>query len=491
MKENLCQKKIELLQSKQSRDTTNFVLGFDKVAYMTTTQDYKTHNVKDVPNQDDLVFDMGKSHIPDFCPEYAECRKTKPSEYQVSFTIDPNQPSTASKTTAEDRKKHTNDLRSTHFQLGSCSDSKTSETGHSFCEMPKIEQPEMPDTSERCKSTVFRPGDWNSNDRKMITHSVTKSDFLGNEEKPNVPKDTESSVIFNQRATHFQLGSEQNKNESIYKKDFMTSPNLLTFKPALASAPTPAMVIPKDTDLRFESTLQRNFGNCDPDLMLKMKEERKRNSEENKMKNHMKNNVPISFKKEETSSNISQQLKSTTTCHFHQPLQKEENKPFSGVPEYNHFTSNYNGVEATQSETKARYVDRVVEKECKELREKCQLQFKDNKTTHFDFGIDNNETESEHSSQYQKHLPLDPSLPAAGKGLPEKKHYQHIHHCYTDEKNELKSVMKKDYLPIEDKVAAERVQVETLPTHFFHMDNNSKGTQNSTTKTDFVAPEVF
>lgn len=486
---------VKPIQSKQSRDTTNFVLGFDKVTYLTTTEDYKSHEVKDKPKKSQ-VYDMDKSHIPDFCPEYVECRKTKPSEYQVSFTLDPSQPVSTLKT-SEDRKKHTNDLRSTHFQLGSCSDSKTSETSHSFCEMTKKEQSKMLYASERCKSTVFRPGDWNNNDQKMIKQSVTQSDFCRCEEiKPRA----EAHARYH-RATHFKLGSEQNKEDSIYTKDFTTSPNLATCKPSLANAPVPAMVIPTDTDTSFESTLQSNFGNCDRDIMLQLKEERKTNCTENKCR-QTKNSVPISFKKE-ASSVIPQHLMSTSTCHFHQPLEKEENKPYTGVPEYNHLTSDYNGTETKQSETKASYLELPIA--CKELREECHRQFKENKATHFDFGIDNlNDTVTEQCSQYRQHLPLDPSLQPAGKSLPEKKLYRHIDGIggqYTpaqitkqsDSNIEIQStsVMKRDYKPVSSQRVTENIPVKTVDTHFFHMDNDFQGTQNSTTKTDFLPPEMF
>ena len=471
----------------ESRNATSFTLGFDKVTYMTTTEDYKSHGMKCKPES--IVNNMNKSLIPDFCPEYAKSRHTEPSEYQVKYKVDSNQPP-QKYTTSEDRKKHTNDLRATHFQLGSCSDSKTSETGHSFCEITTKEPPKMDYASERCKSTVFRAGDWNSNGRKMIKESVTKSDFTPCSETriENEVEDEIMSKLY-QRATHFKLGSAEDKDDSIYTKDFLAAPNVTTYRPSIASAPVPALVIPNDCadSGRFKSTLQRNFGRPDRDIMLELKEERKNNCTENKMR-MAENSVPISFKVPKQL--IPQQLKSTTACHFHQPLEKEDNRAYfaTGRTEFNHLNGSYNSPKARQSETKASYLGSPVD--CRDLRAECHRQFADNITTHFDFGIDDEQPVSEHLSQYRQRQSVDPTLRAAGKSLLKTKDYCHIEQ---ETRNIGTSVMKRDYKRVscEDICEKGRPKPVGCPTHFFHMDNDFQGTQNSATKDDFKSPETI
>lgn len=479
----------------QSRDTTNFVLGFDTCgAYLTTTQDYKNHDdYQYIKNEQH--FDMDKSQIPDFCPEYLESRNTEPSEYQVSFKLDPPGKRTPIRT-ADERKKHTNDLRATHFQLGSFAEPTNSETSYSFCQVTKKKQPKMLGAAERTKSTVFRAGDWNRSDRKILPKSITGKDFIEPDFKPQ--KDERNFTVpttFEHRSTHFKLGNDE-LNDSSYSKDFITVTGQNSSKPVLASPPSPALIIPNDTDTNFESTLQRNFKTTDCKDMLQRKHERKKNCMKNKCR-QTENSVPISFRKE-TSKTVPQTLMSTTKCHFPKQSSKGPERETGFTDPYNHLTSDEN--EVRFSETKARYLDPP--SSSKELRKECYRQFNYNISTHFDFGTDIPESVTEQNSQYRRHLPVDPSLRAAGKSLPQKKRYHHINGIggrvipgqitkQSDSNLDIQSttVMKRDYKPVCNlHNTSMDVPIKTLKSHFFHMDNDFQETRNSTTKTDFLPP---
>ena len=315
---------------------------------------------------------------------------------------------------------------------------------------------------ERSASKVFRPGDWNRNDRKLLAKTVTQKDFTIPVHSTSINDNKDYNI-----ATHFELGSVESATHSSYHKDFAMTPKIASQRPVLVSEPAHSKLFPCDIDTNFISTKHEEFKDNGRDFILSLRKERMSAMDENK-KRHASISVPISFKQEPLPP-IPCKLMSITTSDFHQPPSHVEEENHCPTAQYNHLSGDYN--KAFLSEAKQSYTPHM--NASRKLRNESLRRQQDNKSTHFVFGVDRlDEKKTEHDSQYRLHLPVDPSLKPAGKSLPHKNIYSHIYPCmsvkekignrYVSSKmpeveggnceKELlpASVMKQDYVPQEN-----------------------------------------
>lgn len=386
---------------------------------------------------------MGVPAFQDFRPKLTEIKTSGSSEYQKQYALgeDYELPKLQ---TIEERRLHTNDLRATHFQLGDFKENSFSETQHSFVNFQggNNSTSQKCDNTETYKSNVFRDGDWNKLDRHLLSKSITQKDF--DMPESYIPKQRPASETEYQRSTHFNLGSLKSKNNSVYNKDYVQTSNYKCgrlYQPI--AKPIHSRLFPcSDHTNQFISTNSHAYGTKDEELTLKMRKERIKSLEETKKK-HNSNAVPLAnFDKDAKS--IPQKLLSVTKSAFygHHTAPRSPEKQLS--PIFNHLNGNFTN--RNLSECQNSYGP--LEQQAKEVRNNCLQRQQDNKATHFEFGNGNTNKKSEHSAQYGVLMPLDPTVRAAGKSLPQTKVYSHIFSHTGEEKASLyqKSVMKCDYL---------------------------------------------
>ena len=212
----------------------------------------------------------------------------------------------------KERKKYTNDLRETHFCLGTWHTKNTSETKHSIGFENSIDEEQnnrffgsarggslssaslhdcrnnnsMVDRN-RHESKVFRDGDWNRTNRKSIKSSVTRKDFI--DPPPyrtsllsSSCEDGNSMLKFNHeftkpnyhRATHFDLGNASSGSDaSLYHKDFAVKPLTFAYDRERACCElghrNPTLeLFPKGTQQSFITTKDTKFKDHGTDNLL-------------------------------------------------------------------------------------------------------------------------------------------------------------------------------------------------------------------------------
>lgn len=499
-------KKLDDVHNNQSRDATNFMLGFDKPNYLTTNQDYKQHpGVKTINYQQT----DHTTHIADFSPKYSDKHSSlDPSEYQLSFQAYAIEQRPVPKSLKE-RRKHTNDLRETHFMLGDSSCPKTSETKHSFGEITSavpVVEIQKSNALETYVSKVFRSGDWNHTDRSLVKAGVTHQDF--HPHHLHGQKETSPNTL-NHRGTHFNLGSGSDKNNSVYQKDFTLSTERKTTKPSFEGTPPPAKLLASDYSTAFVTTQQDFYRDRQLDA-LELRKQRQLALEKVRQR-HQQKAVPLSPQHGGSLVSTSEKPISMTTSDFPKHLVQLDDSKMPVISVYNHLSSN-NENKTKISEAKACFTPH--KNVSTALRDECQTRRRDNKSTHFLFGTDSiHENQSEQCSQYRVPLPVDPTLQAAGKGLPQGKIYSHVYPCLQalEVENRRKgyasklesesmrceklpsSVMKQDFKELQlhtPKLTNEHVSTPLVNSHYFHMDHQFSGTQMSTTQLDFKAPDI-
>jgi len=482
-------------KTEHSRDKTNFVLGFDESRrYLTTATDYRPHTSLSSPSR---IHVDNTTNIPDFSSQYNKDLKLEKSEYQNQFdeltrnTIRPPMRS------LKERQQYTNDLRSTHFQLGSCETKTGTETQHSFIDFKNscIDDDLKRGALETYKSRVFREGDWNQTNRHMLKKSITQNDF--------VTKDATSCRLPTQKSyqqrTHFSLGSDTNKTASSYDKDYGLAQANFSDQSINGSlyVPCDAEIFPKNDENHFITTHDNNFKAKDKELTLQIKRERICDLNKN-IERHSLRSVPFCTTDDISSSSIPRKLMSMNKSAYQVQYPTLCDKVASpNSPTYNHTKGDYN--ETIRSEFQDSFS--AHDQRATEIRNECMLRRKDNKSTHFVFGTrDCGEFQNtEQASQYSKHVPLDPTLLAAGKSLPFTKSYSHIFSCGDGESHSeglQQSIMKNDYrlmdtersLQVPNRCNMSRDKEVVMDTHFFHLDDEYKGCLQSTTQTHFITP---
>lgn len=476
-----------------SRDTTNFVLGFDQTNYITTNQDFKPCYIeKQIPCKGDT-----KTHIADFCP--GNTKSNDHTEYEISFDSNSQHPKPVPQT-LEERRKHTNDLRETHFKLGDFSNHPRTETMDSYNkDRPAPDSTNHSKALETYSSCIFRPGDWNRVKRSLVSSGVTQRDFISHPKDVYKSNDNKASADTTyHRATHFSLGNTPIKTTSVYHKDFVLSPKgkLTQHRPTTVRPPSSKLFM-SDESADFITTQAANFEDKTRELVLSIRNDRIASLEEVK-KRHAEVSVPFNSKQESSCPVESKVLSMTSSDFYQNPFDASriiQHGPFTN--HYNHLSSNYKNKNLSEAKERFKSHDHV----SKILRNDCQIRRQDNKSTHFVFGTDGvDDKRSEQSSQYRNHLPVDPSLRSAGKSLPQKNVYSHVYPCLNAPldpsipSQKPISVMKKEYTRNDLSLAnicpkRKATSNPVVDTHFFHLDNHySAGTQSSTTKTDFMAP---
>lgn len=373
----------------------------------------------------------------DFCPWLSqETKSPRNSIYHSSYIIDPSLPRPRPKPLAE-RRKHTNDLRETHFKLGTWQNAKTSETRHALSFSKHIPVKPMMCKQDTYGSKVFRPGDWNQQDRKSVIKSVTKNDFLDPDLKcvpDNLTYENQFTDKNYHQTTHFNLGNERNINGSVYNKDFTGNSTVSAI--LMVPGINPLNLFPRNNNESSKkiSTKEESYQNhrmentlvIRKDVIDQIKQRQEHHS------------IPMS------DQNIREKHLSITSSDFPRPLFSGTEAQKITIPAYNHVSGNYYGPDSKISEAKQAYIRH--QNTSVQVRNECCERRRDNKSTHFVFGTDlPDDIKTEQSSQYQEPVSLNPIVRAAGKGLPQKKAYSHIlpqnveNGCFTG------SVMKEDY----------------------------------------------
>jgi len=494
-------------QSVIKHQETHLTLGFEQPRQLgTTAGEFKWHKNHEVVKRqiaDNTV------HIPDFCPTLtAQVKPIKESVYTCSFHVDPSVPRPVPKPYKE-RKKYTNDLRETHFCLGTWDTKNTSETKHSigFDNMDEEQNSRFVSSARgdslssafsassvydhsnnnsmvdrnRHESKVFRDGDWNRTDRKSISSSVTRKDFV--DPPPYLASlssscggDGSSELRFTHeftkpnyhRATHFDLGNASSGSDaSLYHKDFAMKP--LTFAydrdktcREIGHINSTLELFPKGTRQSFITTKDTKFKDHGTDHLLSAMRDRndevfaikQRNGRDSHQiyRNQMSSPLPSSLSQSDELHHITstysrnggslptKRMISMSSSDFRRPPLTENNKCSIKVPVNNHICgADY---DTMLSEARDKYKTHQ-SFSAKQVHQECHERRRDNKSTHFVFGSagtgsplkSSNSTSapmikpncfSEQASQFRQRPPLDPSTRAAGKTMLKGKEYSHL-----------------------------------------------------------------
>ena len=417
----------------------------------------------------------------DFCPSLtAQVKPVKESVYKYSFSIDPSVPRPKPKSKKE-WKKHTNDLRETHFCLGTWNIKNTSETKHSigFDNNTGSEQhggDSLLSSSStfscnsnsivnrnRHESMVFRDGDWNRNDRESISSSVTQKDFA--DPPPRLSRDSSRLKFIKEftkpkyhRATHFDLGNATSSiDASLYRRDFAAKP--LTYASErdracrkLGSNHT-LELFPKDSRQSFITTKDTKYKDHGTDYMLSAMRDRnnelfsikQRNERDSHQtyRHQMSSPSPTSSSFDNNHSrggklHIQGGLISVSSSDFRRfPLTVKKKCGDIKIPINNHLCGDYNGADARMSEAREKYTTH--KSTSRQLHHECLKRRRDNKSTHFVLGstdiqfpststysMSRPNRYSEQASQFRERPLLDPLARAAGKTMAKGKEYSHL-----------------------------------------------------------------
>ena len=366
----------------------------------------------------------------------------KDSIYTSSFSIDPSVPRPKPKP-YEERKKYTNDLRETHFKLGSWDEVNRTETQHSLGFEKRYNEEGLSNSnrtidSNRHLSKVFRQGDYNRSDRKSVNKTITKRDF------PAPPIKSQHDLKFIHEFTdpsyhhssHFDLGSASSADprklsSSLYHKDFATKALVPAYERDRflkeATIGTHYLdLFRKDSKPQiFTTTKESNFKDYGTENVLQLKQERFKCCSDFKDRigkdahqiyhqqlNAVRNELP------------NQRMLSMTSSNFQRPP-LVHNKCDIEVPTNNHLSGNFDSMNSAISEAHEKY--KPHQSSSSKTRQECHDRRRDNKSTHFSLWngpLDKKITEQE--SQFRDRPPLDPSVRPAGKSLPAGQKYQHI-----------------------------------------------------------------
>ncbi|XP_066926897.1 uncharacterized protein [Clytia hemisphaerica] len=488
-------------------------LGFHKPRYRcTTTEEFIWHKNAEIPER---VVPDNSVNIPEFCPNLAVEKTVKDSIYTSSFSVDPSVPRPKPKP-YEERKKYTNDLRETHFKLGSWDEANFTETQHSLGFEKRYNEEGLSNGSNRVVasnrhlSKVFRQGDYNRLDRKSINKTITKRDF------PTPPVRDRRDLKFIHEFTepsyhhssHFDLGSASSADpkklsSSLYHKDFATKALVPSYdrdrllKEATSGTHHLELFRKESNPRLFTTTKESNFKDYGTQNVLQLKQERFKCCSEFKDRigkdQHQIYHDQLNAGRNELPN---QRMLSMTSSNFHRPPLVHNKYDFE-IPTNNHLSGNFDCMRSAISEAHEKYTPH--QSSSLKTRQECHDRRRDNKSTHFSLWngpLDRKITEQE--SQFRDRPPLDPSVPPAGKYQPVGHKYQHI---FSTSKPTIQNIPQSSFMmdfknPSSYKTPYDAISKsrscrweEPLASYLFHTgDGQSKDIQKTTTERHFISP---
>jgi len=307
-------------------------------------------------------------------------------------------------------------------------------------------------SKDRQVSKIFRDGDWNRADRRLVGKTVTKQDFT------NPPTHNPLELVFNDkftepsyhRSSHFDLGNIKKNPTSLYQNDYIDKPLCLAFNRDRTCEQinnSHFELFPKTSKQLMITSKDFGYKDYGIEHLLASTKERMNDVEELKArigKDSLQYQRKLSLNQPSTARPIEKILSMSSSNFQAPPL--TENKYNLKVPKYNHLDGNYYGADTKISEARAKY--QAQKSSSGQVRMECHNRRRDNKSTHFTFGNDNNldARRSEQTSQFRTIPPLDPTIRAAGKKIPSTKQYSHIFPANNDRTiNTRQSLLKSDY----------------------------------------------
>lgn len=475
------------------KNVTCFVLGSEKgPSLATTAQDYE-NKLRRIPEK---AAPSLATSIADFAPKYMSDKSfgKSGSVYVNSFSKESQGLQGSSARNRAECQENTNDLHTTHFQLGNHGNEYGSETMLSFHTKSRL-SPEKPSNgslgsfgaAETHQSSVFRSGDWNETESQLEPHSVTRIDFhiepfsvvandckdnselhahVENTEGKHNPLDPKDLILvdnpnhpYYQRNTHFVLGNNRDQENSLYYKDFLLGNRECLSKPLPAPAPISSKVLPGNEEYHppLHSTNRADFVNHKTYI------QQIGQGRETKINRERHNATAVVLTCDVTRHARDREASITGADYLHPPRDLNALSPQKAPrSKYRYLDSDGALLKAPAwpmpSETKEEFFTAVglLARDDMSMKHKtktadCQGRIHDNRRSHFQFGSD---VESKHSEKHDKffsRLHVDPSLPAAGKSEGPEKKYSHV---YPRESSELGLNILSNSSPHDDHGAA-------------------------------------
>lgn len=478
-------------------NVTSFVLGAEEGPVLATTAKDFDNKLQGVPVK---AAPSQSTSIADFAPKYMTDKTfgKSGSVYDSMFAKKGQAQGSRAKNRAECQ-KHTDDLNTTHFQFGTDLNGYGTETRHSFKNKSE-NSPEGGSTNtasktalETYKSSVFRQGDWNVAEPRSVRHSVTCNDFhikpfssktdeleetkqqgeenqAESEEYAVNPRDDPNHPHY-QRSTHFVLGANADDRRSLYYKDFMLGKRECLIKPLPAPPPISSKVLPNLEDcLPPCSTNKTDFVNHKTHI----REIGQGRAADTKF-NRDRHNTPAVVLACNATHHLGDRQASMTRADYLPPPKgvpylSPQKEPKS---RYRYLDSDgallRTPVWPLPSETKEEFIpieELVMGDSSSKLKEKksdCKERIHDNRSTHFQFGSDEQPKHTEQHDQFLSSLHLDPSLPAAGRSEGPEQKYSHVYPSESAEQGR-HSVSN---LPARDRVSMIQNQIQQLSQQRF------------------------
>lgn len=467
------------------KNVSGIVLGSAEGRSLATTAEDFDNKLEGVPEK---IVPSLSTNIADFSPKYMSDKSFGKSKslYATSFSKKNQALQGANARNRAECQEHTNDLNTTHFQLGTHGNVCDSEMTSSFQNKSSYNSQEKYATTrlhsigavETCKSSVFRSGDWNEAESRPQPCSVTCQDFHikpfsvdasdcnTNTEVNSKKLNTETGCLvdstdgsnqpYYQRRTHFVLGNDREERNSLYHKDFMLGNCKYLSKPLLAPPPISSKVFPGTEEGLYEpshSPKKADFEN----LETHIQQIGQGRGAQTKLNWERHNAVAVVLSCDAKRHTRDRQS-SMTGADYRVPTSELKCLSPRKAPRSRYRYLDSDGAlltlpvwpippetkekfNTTQNETAAE-----VSMKYKSKRDDCRERIHDNRRSHFQFGSNVDFKHSEQRDQFSSSNHVDQSLPAAGKSEGPEGKYSHVYQRSDNQQDPMNINLRKALL---------------------------------------------
>lgn len=338
---------------------------------------------------------------------------------------------------------------------------------------------------------------------------------------------------------HFQFGTDDEKKGSVYYKDFTNAASKTVQKPTIVSAPVDSEVLQNDPDQGQglkKSTTSIEFGSKTFDMAVRANTHLEHAAVKNMARRHG-NNIILSYDQNRHKDDRQASLSHTSYTGPPESFKAmEANK--APIPTYNYLETDvalpHPVDKDKKSEAKTQFrgymMDGAYSKERRKQKdEQTKSRLDHGRSTHFIFGYDGPNYQSEQKSKYLGNPKNDDSVPPAGKieTIPD---FKINHHNISENTQDMRanpyrvsimeslearhravsralpalaphqaSTMMNDYqtlkqrmfTPAQEVVLTQNDKLDAKPianSHLFHTDTSGNSNLETTTMADFIKP---
>jgi hypothetical protein len=375
-----------------------------------------------------------ENHWTDCNPKYALSEQTSSSVYGSDFDGSKSYREwlDGAKVTGQRvgrRNKTTGYQKSTHFTLGSDSLDMLTETQKNFVDSEGSVELGKPDSQQvheekpggdQDLSCVFRKGDYNVTDEKATERfeSINRKDFTSKDSASLSPGTVSENFTGQkyQTSTHFEFGTARDEGGSVYYEDYVKDSAHRVPVKDFAPPPPGGKVFPEIPDATLSWGFTTNRSCFHPHNMEERESDRLTNMKENQARH---NELAVTLTCRETKDPLTTVMRSSYQGKGCGTRPVEPAVP-PKLP-YRHLESNDALPNPTRqlghSESQDSYRASGSQAVKGPVNTERHTRRRDNKSTHFHLGFDEEQNISEQMEEYKGKPPVDADIPAAGKPM--------------------------------------------------------------------------